>query len=128
MKKISMVIVAGVLLLGMMAPVHAIDPLKFFREQAGDQTFAITQGTVNHYLLTANTNKAVTVPTGANYALFSSTADIWVRMGGTAAVPAGDVTNGTGSELNPVLRKVEAGGTIGVISESAAKVSIVFYK
>jgi len=113
---------------GCVAGAYAIEPLKFYRDQAGDQTFAVKTGTVNNYLLVANTNKAVTVPAGANYAIFSANADIWVEMGGAATVPAGDVTDGTGSELNPTIRKVEPGGTIGVISEYAAKVSITFYK
>lgn len=107
---------------------NATEPLKFFRDQAGDQTFAIKTGTVNNYLLAVNTNKAVTVPADCSYALFAANADIWVEMGGAAAVPAGDITDGTGSELNPTIRKVEPGGTIGIISESAAKVSITFYK
>ena len=110
------------------SPAYAIEPLKFYRAVAGDQTFAIKQGDVNNYLLTATVNKAVTAPSGANYAVFAANADIWVRIGGAASVPSGDVTDGTGSELNPVVRKIDPGATIGVISEYAAKVSIIFYK
>jgi hypothetical protein len=128
MKTILRLFIAFGLLLSLAVPSMALEPLQFFRFQAGDQTFAVKQGDVNNYLLVASTNKAVTVPTGANFALFSASADIWVNVGGVAAVPSGDVTDGTGSELNPSLRRVEAGGTIGVISEYAAKVSIVFYK
>lgn len=107
---------------------YAIEPFQFFRSQAGDQTYALKQGTIDNYVLAASTNKAVTVPAGAEYALFAADADIWVKVGGVAAVPSGDVTDGTGSELNPVVRRVEPGGTVGVISEYAAKVSITFYK
>jgi hypothetical protein len=128
MKTILRLFIAFGLLLSLAVPSMALEPLQFFRFQAGDQTFAVKQGDVNNYLLVASTNKAVTVPTGANFALFSASADSWVNVGGVAAVPSGDVTDGTGSELNPSLRRVEAGGTIGVISEYAAKVSIVFYK
>jgi hypothetical protein len=128
MKTILRLFIAFGLLLSLAVPSMALEPLQFFRFQAGDQTFAVKQGDVNNYLLVASTNKAVTVPTGANFALFSASADIWVNVDGVAAVPSGDVTDGTGSELNPSLRRVEAGGTIGVISEYAAKVSIVFYK
>lgn len=101
--------------------------LKFFRSAAGDQTYVVKRGYVNNYLLTAGANKAVTVPTDAHYAIFSANADIWVKIGGTATVPSGDTTDGTGSELNPRARKVDPGQTIGVISEYAAKVSIAFY-
>jgi len=106
----------------------ALESFKIFRNYSGDQTHAISKGTVNNYVLTASTNKAVTVPTGARYAVFAATADIWVRVGGVAAIPSGDVTDGSGSELNPVVRWIESETTIGVISAYAAKVSIVFYQ
>ncbi len=99
--------------LGVFSSAHAIEQLQFYRSVAGDQTYAIKQGNVNNYVLVASTNKAVTVPTGASYAIFSANADIWVRVGGVAAVPSGDVTDGTGSELNPIIRRVESGGTLG---------------
>jgi hypothetical protein len=127
MKKfVGIMIVFAVLMLTM--DVFAIQPLEFFRNRTGDQTYALKAVTVNNYVLIAGTNKAVTVPTGANYAIFAANADIWVKVGGIATVPSEDVTDGSGSELNPVIRKVESGGTIGVISEYAAKVSITFYK
>ncbi len=89
---------------------------------------AIAQGYVNSYLLTANTAKAITIPAGAEYAVFASTADIWVVIGaGPAAVPAGDTTDGTGAELNPEVGALEGATRISIISEYAAKVSIVFY-
>jgi len=123
-------ILASVLALMCVVPsiAFALEPLKFFRSQAGDQTFAVKQGYVNNYVLVADTNTAVTVPTGANYAVFSANSDIWVNIGGTAAIPSADVTNGTGSELNPAVRRVESGQTIGVICHYAALVSITFYK
>jgi hypothetical protein len=99
-----------------------------YREVAGEVTYAVKRGDVNTYLLTAGVNKAVTAPTGAQYALFSADSDIWVKIGGTAAVPSGDTVDGSGSELNPVARRIESGVTIGVISEYAAKVSISFYE
>ena len=109
-------------------PAYAVESFKFYRVTPGDQTYAIKQSTVNNYVLVASTNTSVTVPSNAVYAVFASTADIWVRIGGAASVPSVDVTDGTGSELNPIVRRVEPGSTIGVISEYAAKVSIVFYK
>ena len=92
-----------------------------------DTNFAIQQGYINTYVLTINTNKAVTAPTGAKFAVFCANADIWVKIGGVAAIPAGDTTDGTGSELNPSVRYLDS-ATIGIISESAAKVSVMFYK
>ncbi len=127
MKK-ALITIAALAIIGMAAQALALDSFKFYRNKAGDQTFAITQGYVNNYVLTPDANKAVTVPTGARYAVFAATADIWVTIGGVAAIPAGDVTDGTGSEFNPVVRWTEGQTTIGVISASAAKVSITFYE
>jgi len=105
-----------------------MEEFKQYREVAGDVTFAVKQGYVNNYVLTANSNKAITAPAGAKYALFSADADIWVLMGGVASIPSGDVSDGSGSELNPIARRVESGQTIGIISDYAAKVSVVFYE
>ena len=90
--------------------------------------YALKQGYVNTYTLTATTNKTITVPTGSKFALFAADADIWVRVGAVAAIPSGDTTNGTGSELNPSIRYLDTNTTIGVISTSAAKLSVMFYK
>ena len=128
MKKITCCFSIAIISLFLCSVAFAMEPFRFFRFQAGDQTYAIKQGDVNNYVLTASTNKAVTVPSGANYAVFAADADIWVKVGGVAAIPATDVTDGTGSELNPAVRRVDSGATIGVISGSAAKVSITFYK
>jgi hypothetical protein len=92
-----------------------------------DSKFVIKQGYINTYVLTASTNKEVAIPTGSKYALFSSENNIWVRVGGVAAIPSGDTIDGTGSELNPSLRSLGSETIIGVISASAAKLSIVFY-
>ena len=105
----------------------AMTTLQFKRSFAGDQTAAIEQGYVDSFLLTASTAKEVTIPTGARYAIFSADADIWVRMGAEAAIPAGDTVDGTASELNPEIRWVENETTISIISEQAAKVSIAFH-
>ena len=107
----------------------ALDSFRFYRNNSGDQTFAVPQGYVNSYLLTASTAKTITIPSGARYVIFASTADIWVRVGsGTAVVPVGDTNNGTGSELNPVCRWVEGETQMSVISAYAAKISITYYK
>ena len=127
MKKL-ITLFAVLAIVAMAGQVLALDSFRIYRNYSGDQTFAVPQGYVNNYVLTASTNKAVTIPTGARYAVFAASADIWVNVGGTAAIPSGDVTDGTGSELNPVVRWIEGETTIGVISAYAAKVSIAFYE
>jgi len=93
-----------------------------------DVNYALKQGYINTYVLTANVNKAITVPTGAKYVVFAANADLWVRIDGAAAVPSGDTTDGSGSELNPGARYLGSETVVGIISESAAKVSGMFYK
>ena len=105
-----------------------MEKLRVYRNYAGDQTYAIPAGHINNYVLTADVNKAVSVPAGARYAIFAADEDIWVKIGGAAAIPSGDITDGTGSELNPGVRWVEGETTIGVISAYAAKVSLMFFQ
>jgi hypothetical protein len=47
--------------------------------------------------ITATTAKTVTVPGSAFRVVINADADIWINPNGTAAVPTGDVTDGTGS-------------------------------
>jgi hypothetical protein len=89
---------------------------------------AIEQGYTNNYVLTANVHKSVAVPTGSKFALFCANADIWVKVDGVSQVPSKDIIDGTGSELNPSIRYLDVATTIGIISENAAKVAIMFYK
>lgn len=80
-------------------------------------------------VLAANTAETVTVPTGRNIVVFSGTADFYVRYnGGAAAVPAADVTDGNGSELNPTVRSVTPGGTFSIIAPATTVVTMAFYK
>jgi len=106
-----------------------LESFKFYRNYSGDQTFAVPQGYVNSYLLTANTAKTIYIPSGARYAVFAATADIWVRIGtGAAAIPTGDSASGTAAELNPVCRWIEGETQMSIISPAGAKISIGYYQ
>lgn len=62
---------------------------------------------IDNIVLVANTAKTVTAPVGATHMLFSATGNFMVRWLGTpAAVPGGDVTDGTGVEINPIGRAI----------------------
>ena len=75
------------------------------------------------------TNEDHTVPSGAKWVVFSANcAAFYVKRGGTAAVPAGDVTDGSGSELNPSGYFVDGVSTLGLISPAACIVTMAFYK
>ncbi|MDP2218533.1 MAG: hypothetical protein Q8J68_14745 [Methanolobus sp.] len=82
---------------------------------------------VDARVLVANVAEVHTIPAGANYVLFSATGDFYVRLGEAAAIPATDVTNGSGSILNPQLRSVGALTTIGIISPTTCIVTMEFY-
>ena len=128
MKK-TIIALATLAIIGMAGQALALDSFKFFRNAKGDQTYAVSQGYVNSYLLTAGTAKTLTIPSGSRYVIFASTADIWVRIGtGTAAIPAGDTNNGTGSELNPICRWIEGETQMSIVSAYAAKISITYYE
>lgn len=100
-----------------------------------DGSFALRQGSyIDARVLAANTAEVHTVPTDtasnkrARYVLFSADGDFYMKMGGAAAVPAADVTDGTASEANPVLREIPSDvTTIGLIAGAARVVTMQFF-
>lgn len=95
----------------------------------GSNTHAIPGATSIYHYYGPTSAQTVTVPAKAKYALFNANADFAVRWdGGTAVMPASNVTDGTGSELNPTVRSVVAGETFSLISAAATDiVSIAWY-
>lgn len=80
-------------------------------------------------VLGAASNEDHTVPTGSRWVIFSANCSEWyAKRGGTAAVPAADVTDGTGSTLNPSGFDVNGITTIGLIAPAACKITMDFYK
>lgn len=77
----------------------------------------------------AGANEDVTVPTRAAYVIVTATANVFVKRGGTAADPAADVSDGTGSILvyAGVARcfAVQGATTIGLIG--TADVSLEWF-
>ena len=68
-----------------------------------------------------------TVPASAKFVLFSATDNFYVNWSGTAAIPSGDITNGSGSELNPIIRSITPGATFSVIAAADIVVTLSFY-
>ena len=94
----------------------------------GDLTFARSAPTyIDARDLAASTNETHTVPAGADYVIFSGDGDFYAKPNGAAAVPA-DVTDGTASELNPVIWDLNGVTSIGLISSAARKITLSFYK
>lgn len=87
-------------------------------------------------VLAASVNEDHTVPSGAAYCLISSDAELWVKPGGTATIPAGDVTDGTGqicvrAGKERIIRLIEGTAaitTLGLISAGTPKVTLEFFK
>ena len=94
----------------------------------GQNALALPTSTdINGVVLAANIAESITIPAGAKFVLFNATADFYVNFTGTAAVMV-DTTDGSGSELNPTIRKLHEDDTISVISATAgAIVSAAFY-
>jgi len=82
---------------------------------------------VNSLALAAGVAESTTVPALAGKVFFSSTGTIYVKVGGTAAVPT-DITNGTASELNPSCYIVSPGDVISVIAPATCIVTFSYYR
>lgn len=96
---------------------------------SGDSTGALRPADeVYHRLLEPDTQVDVTVPDGADVAIFSGDIDFWVGYdAGTVAVPTADTDVGT-VEYLPDTRFIGEVTTVNLISESDGFVSIVFYR
>ena len=91
-------------------------------------TFAIKQSdTINNRVLADSVAESDTVPTGAKMVLFSATGNFYCKINDTAAIPGADVTDGSGSEINPSGRVVAAGDTISLIAPVACVVTLAYY-
>ncbi len=72
-------------------------------------------------------SQSIPIPSGATFAAFASTGAYWVRVGGSATVPAADVLDGTAAELNPPSRALGGATVLGVAVPLACTVSVAFY-
>jgi hypothetical protein len=70
----------------------------------------------------------LTVPAGARYVVFSATDHFYAAYGAapTAVAPSGTTSDGSGSELNPAVRRVDEIAKISVISADAL-LTLAFY-
>lgn len=87
---------------------------------------------VNEVVLAAGVAKQMTVPVvagtvKAHFACFSADCDFRVGYNTSAAIPAGDVTDGSASELNPDTRHLLGVTTISLISPTGGRVTVAFY-
>ena len=87
---------------------------------------------INCKSLAAGVAETITAPSTGEFAgkpcacAISATTNIWVNDRGTAAVGT-DVSDGTGSALNPPVRRYAPGASISVISDATCLVSAEFW-
>lgn len=82
---------------------------------------------VNVQALAAGVAETVNLPSNAKFIIFSSTGDFYARINGTAVIPAGDITDGTGSEINPIIRSLVGVTSLSIIAPSGCQVTMAFY-
>lgn len=64
-------------------------------DRNGKDAFAYRQSNhIDNRVLAANTPEVHPVPDGANFVLIRATTDVWVKVGGNAAIPSGDSSGG----------------------------------
>lgn len=83
---------------------------------------------INVQVLLPNVAENAVIPSGARFILFSSTADFYARINATATVPSTDVTDGSGSEINPAIRSLIGVTTLSLISSVNCTVTMTFYE
>ncbi len=74
----------------------------------------------------AGVELTLTVPTGADFCIFSCNGDYYVNYDLTATVPAGSITQ-AGGELNPNIRYVGETTTLHVISDAVVNLTLQFF-
>lgn len=65
----------------------------------------------------------------ALFVIYAADAPFWVNHNGEAALPSGNVTNGSGSEFSPATRLLDQTITkISFIAPNASNISLQFYR
>ncbi|MCI0469254.1 MAG: hypothetical protein L0Y62_04225 [Nitrospirae bacterium] len=85
---------------------------------------------VDARILVANVHESHTVPAGAQFVVLIVEANIWIKFGGSAAIPPWDITDGSASILVPAGASgyaLEGATTIGLIADSNTKVCLQFF-
>mgnify|MGYP001573024917 CR=1 FL=1 len=90
------------------------------------------QSYIDIRVLAADTAEVHTIPAGATKVIVSATTNTWLNIGAAGAIPAADVTDGTGSILiqgaiPPRIFNLGAATTIGLRSAAISIVCLEFY-
>ena len=83
---------------------------------------------VDERVLAANVAETHTIPTGYNAVAFASNcAEFRAKTGASVAVASADVTDGTGSMINPTQWFTGAATQLSLIAPATCKVSLVWF-
>lgn len=106
----------------------ALTSLFMSSDYHGNQSFLRNPpGSMVRRVLAAGTAETITIPTDATKVIFSADADFYVRTDGSdPTVPSADDTEV--SELNPAGYDLTTVSNLRVISPSACKITMAFYK
>lgn len=86
---------------------------------------------VNALVLAAGVAESLTIPTWADFILMSpnnALAEVYVRVGATATVPAADITDGTASFRGQTFMRIDARTGVSVISPNSGVLTYALYK
>src|SRR4051812_28875290 len=112
-----------------MAETAVVNPIEIVHQ--GMWAYALRQADwIDARVLAANVAETFQAPPGARFVLFSADGDFYCRLApaSTAAtVPAGDVTDGSASELNPIMRAIREQEFVSVIATAARIVTMSYF-
>lgn len=103
-------------------------PLLFHMDANGRETEEIQPSDhVENYVLSAGTPRTVQVPPSARYVFLNFTRTVYATYDREAFIPAQDVADGQGVEINPTRRRLKTVRSISLVSESDCVVSLAYY-
>ena len=103
-------------------------PLRLWGDVDGKNTFGIDfPRWTDVYVLSSDTPITVNFPSGARNVLFSCNADFYVCANGTASIPTTNITDGSGSELNPTIRYINQFTSVSVIAPADCILTCNYY-
>lgn len=83
-------------------------------------------------VLATTTHESHTVPASAKYVRITTNLILYIKLGGTAAIPAADVTDGSGSLMisagDRVIVDLAGATAIGMIAPAATIVCLEFFE
>lgn len=82
---------------------------------------------VNVQQLRSGIPESIILPTDARFVLFSSTGDFFSRIDADASISSSDVTDGSGSELNPTIRSLVGITSLSLVAPKNCTVTMAFY-